>query len=253
MTTDDGSLTLWDSNLEETYHSGCGAVAESLLVYLANSRVLELLISHRNTSVFELGFGTGSSFFLTAALAEQFQTVLDYWAIEIRPLPRSLVANTRLCSHLEEAITQNQSRLSTQEGNLTVDDFRWLKPIQNQLAEQWPEQFQANSKIEIQIGNYSRLHLIVGDATHFKCHNFQPSLESKFDAIYFDAFSPESAPHLWTESVLTEMARALKSNATLTSYCVKSSIRRVLEQIGFKVQRLVGPTGGKREVLRAIK
>ncbi len=37
--TDDGSRTLWDERLDETYHSGCGAVAESLVVYLLNSGV----------------------------------------------------------------------------------------------------------------------------------------------------------------------------------------------------------------------
>jgi tRNA U34 5-methylaminomethyl-2-thiouridine-forming methyltransferase MnmC len=39
----------------------------------------------------------------------------------------------------------------------------------------------------------------------------------------------------------------------LVSYCVNGQVRRALEQAGFKVMRLPGPPGGKREVLAAAR
>ncbi len=45
----------------------------------------------------------------------------------------------------------------------------------------------------------------------------------------------------------------LKEGGSLTSYCVKSEVRRHLAQIGFEVERLPGPVAGKREVLKASR
>ena len=45
----------------------------------------------------------------------------------------------------------------------------------------------------------------------------------------------------------------MNQNGILTTYCAKGVIRRLLQSIGFKVERLPGPPGGKREILRATK
>ncbi len=39
----------------------------------------------------------------------------------------------------------------------------------------------------------------------------------------------------------------------LTTYCAKGIVRRMLQAAGFTVERLPGPPGGKREILRARK
>lgn len=39
----------------------------------------------------------------------------------------------------------------------------------------------------------------------------------------------------------------------LTTYCAKGAVRRLLQSVGFTVERLPGPPGGKREILRATK
>ena len=45
----------------------------------------------------------------------------------------------------------------------------------------------------------------------------------------------------------------MNNNGILTTYCAKGVIRRLLQAIGFRVERLPGPPGGKREILRASK
>lgn len=45
----------------------------------------------------------------------------------------------------------------------------------------------------------------------------------------------------------------MNNNGILTTYCAKGIIRRLLQAIGFRVERLPGPPGGKREILRASK
>ena len=44
----------------------------------------------------------------------------------------------------------------------------------------------------------------------------------------------------------------MSTDGVLTTYCAKGVVRRMLQAIGFKVERLPGP-GGKREILRGRK
>ena len=45
---------------------------------------------------------------------------------------------------------------------------------------------------------------------------------------------------------------SLKDGGILVTYAAKGLIRRTMQQVGFKVERLEGPPG-KREMLRASK
>ena len=48
------------------------------------------------------------------------------------------------------------------------------------------------------------------------------------------------------------MYNALKLNGVLVTYSAKGSVRRTMQNIGFKVERING-TVGKREMLRSTK
>ncbi len=102
--TDDGSRTLEDNQLGETYHSGCGALAESWCVYLINSGVAERLISREPTRVLEYGFGTGTAFFLTAAFAKVAGCPLSYTSLENNLLPSDLLADLPLAASFLGAV-----------------------------------------------------------------------------------------------------------------------------------------------------
>lgn len=79
-----------------------------------------------------------------------------------------------------------------------------------------------------------------------------PGLTS-FDVIYFDAFAPEKQPEMWSQELFDHLFSITRSGGVLTTYCAKGVIRRMLQQAGFIVERLPGPPGGKREILRATK
>jgi tRNA U34 5-methylaminomethyl-2-thiouridine-forming methyltransferase MnmC len=72
------------------------------------------------------------------------------------------------------------------------------------------------------------------------------------DLIYFDAFSPEKQPELWSADVFKKMYDLLADGGILTTYCSKSFVRRNMQEVGFKVEKLQGPRG-KREMVRAMK
>jgi tRNA U34 5-methylaminomethyl-2-thiouridine-forming methyltransferase MnmC len=73
------------------------------------------------------------------------------------------------------------------------------------------------------------------------------------DVVYFDAFAPEKQPELWAKEFFLRIYEAMSEGGVLTTYCAKGVVRRMLQEVGFNVERLQGPAGGKREVLRATK
>jgi tRNA U34 5-methylaminomethyl-2-thiouridine-forming methyltransferase MnmC len=74
-----------------------------------------------------------------------------------------------------------------------------------------------------------------------------------WDVVYFDAFAPEKQPAMWSPEAIARVFEAMAPGGILTTYCAKGAIRRLLESVGFVVERIPGPPGGKREVLRARK
>ena len=70
--TSDGSDTIYNSELNETYHSLKGSINESSIVYIRNG--LEYYLNktnHNNIKILEIGFGTGLNFLLTHAFFEK--------------------------------------------------------------------------------------------------------------------------------------------------------------------------------------
>lgn len=74
----------------------------------------------------------------------------------------------------------------------------------------------------------------------------------RYDVVYYDAFAPDKQPEVWNQSLFDLLFSSMNTGGILTTYCAKGSIRRMMKQSGFRVERLPGPPG-KREMLRAIK
>ncbi len=105
MITDDGSRTLKDLHLNETYHSGCGALAECLYVYLRNSGVERKLAarSAEPVRVLELGFGTGMGWLLTAVAAQGLGSQLEYVSLEKSLLPLDILQQLDAATAIDRA------------------------------------------------------------------------------------------------------------------------------------------------------
>lgn len=221
--TADHSKTLYSERYGQTMHSLAGAVTESRHVFVAGSSVALRLREGLATRVLEVGFGSGLNFFLTADLALETGTALDYVGLEHDLLPSHTIRQLGFEAHLKHS----------------------------EFVEAFLEA-RANLPIRPERGSYhfklteTNLELRLGEAT-------EQTLGENFDAIYQDAFSPDANPELWSEAFLQKLYTALKSGGTLSSYCVKGEVRRRLTTIGFDVKKRPGPAGGKREVLLAVK
>lgn len=76
--------------------------------------------------------------------------------------------------------------------------------------------------------------------------------EQKYHLVYFDAFSPNAQPELWSIEVFEKMYDYLVPGGALVTYCSKNWVQKNMRAAGFIVEKHPGPLF-KREVLRAIK
>lgn len=216
ITTGDGSHSLRNEALNETYHSVHGALQESVHVFIRNG--LEHRLQHvhdKPLSVFEVGFGTGLNALLTANYALDHAVPIVYTSIEAFPVPEEIWRTLNYASS-EEA----------QKKFYSLHEASW-ETKQTIAAE---------------------FHL-------HKMHTTLEALTlpaSSFDVVYFDAFAPNKQPDLWTLPMLEKVAVLLKPGGVFVTYCAKGQLKRDLKSLGLTTETLSGPPG-KKEMVRATR
>lgn len=91
ITTEDGSHSLHNVELNESYHSLRGAMGESLHVFIeAGLKFIHQEKKIKNISVFEVGFGTGLNAWLTWQYAIENNLPVEYKSIETSPLSKDI-------------------------------------------------------------------------------------------------------------------------------------------------------------------
>lgn len=211
----DGSHTLYLKSIDEHYHSMFGAIQESQHVFIQAG--FDLCTS-KDINVLEIGFGTGLNCFLTILAGMGSDKTVHYYSVENNPLPDEICEKLNFGSHFPKIDPGLFPSLHRAEWNREVG----ILP-----------QFLLH-KIEA--------NLLLMDFTDLPI----------FDLIYFDAFSPEKQPELWDQSVFEKLYSKMKEDSILVTYCAKGYVRRTLQSIGFRVERIPGPPG-KREMIRARK
>lgn len=234
--TDDDSPTLVQSATDDAMHSGCGAIAETQHVYLSGSGVAERLSDGMATRVLEVGFGSGMAWLLSADAALARDTPLEYVGLENQLPPESVVRQLDL------------GRFVTRQ-DLLEHYLDWLA----ELSPSGSDSSQLPQTHRFQLECVS-LQLELGDAVQWCLHDGlvrRDDQTPRFDAIYFDPYSPASSPRLWQQDIFAALRQRLAPTGKLASYCVSRPVRDALVAAGYTVQRVPGPPCGKREVLLA--
>ena len=203
LTTGDQSPTLYNEELNETYHSRHGARQESEHVYIASG--LDELVHLDTIRVFEMGFGTGLNILLAHQFARKQQTRLELTSIELFPLEKEV------WSQLDFSINQEEKEVFSQLHELPWEQNQELSPLFSLLKRK-------TALADIEYAN-------------------------AFDILFFDAFGPDKQPHLWTPEIFTLLYNALDQNGIMVTYSAKGQVRRDLQSVGFEVERIPGPPG----------
>ena len=216
ITTHDGSHSLLNSELNETYHSVHGARQESMHVFIKHGLDFVIQQQHKNpVKILEVGFGTGLNALLTAHHAQTHAVKIEYTCPETYPVNESIWQQLNYPQgEVESKIFYNLHHASWNEWTEPVPDFM-LNKINTTL----------------QLASLG--------------HRY-------FDLVYFDAFAPNKQPEMWALPMLQKTIESLVSNGVFVTYCAKGQLKRDLLSLGTSVETLQGPPG-KREMTRAVK
>ncbi|MEO8471531.1 MAG: tRNA (5-methylaminomethyl-2-thiouridine)(34)-methyltransferase MnmD [Chryseolinea sp.] len=216
ITTADGSHSLLNEFLQETYHSIHGALQESKHVFIQAGMEHWLDIHQTDSiSIFEVGFGTGLNAWLAWRFARARAINMTYTSIESFPLEESIWKQLNYVK--DEADKSLFASLHESAWDITVrlDDGFSLHKM--------------NLKLE--------------DAT------VEPN---SIDVIFYDAFAPSKQPDMWTFAILQKTVSVLKKGGVFVTYCAKGQLKRDLKSLNLVTEGLPGPPG-KKEIIRGTK
>jgi len=214
--TADGWPTLYVAEIDETYHSCFGARTEAQHIFIHHG--LEALPHKTNLCVFEVGFGTGLNAFEACIWAQKNAVHVNYHTIE-----KYILSSTDIRS------LDIENYINTEEYStfMNIHECSW--------------------NTHHTVNNYFNITKISEDIRKYS--NFPQNI----DVVFFDAFSPEKQSDVWTSQIFASLYAHMNHRGILTTYCVKGDIKRTLKNVGFHIEKLAGPPGGKREILRAKK
>jgi tRNA U34 5-methylaminomethyl-2-thiouridine-forming methyltransferase MnmC len=232
--TEDGSHTLFSEMAGQTYHSSHGAVQESRHIFISQLMGRCSTVDNQQSgmngvlSVLEIGFGTGLNALLTAQWARENGVKIEYTTIELYPLAEGIYREL------------NYGRLlGDEELFLKLHEKDWDVDLQCVT-----ENF-AITKCKSDIVEWLNSQQSTVDGQQLVDNGL-------YDVVYFDAFSPDAQPELWSEEVFRNVYALMKEGGVLMTYCAKGDVRRAMIAAGFRVEKLAGPPG-KRHILRAGK
>lgn len=212
--TKDGSTTIQLLDWDEQYHSKNGAIQEANHVFIKNGLAE---VNTKDISILEIGFGTGLNAFITFLEAQKRGLEINYVGVEAYP------------------VTKNELDKMNFVSQLNAEAYKEVFSLMHQSN--WDDE----QKIAINFKLTKRKQ------------QFEEIIDqNEYHLIYFDAFGAQVQPELWTEIIFEKMYKALKKDGILVTYSAKGSVRRAMQSVGFKVERLPGPPE-KREMLRATK
>ncbi|MGB3585400.1 MAG: tRNA (5-methylaminomethyl-2-thiouridine)(34)-methyltransferase MnmD [Tunicatimonas sp.] len=217
--TGDGSHTLLNADLDETYHSRHGALRESKHVFIQHG-LHYWLSTHTSSSsvrILEVGLGTGLNAWLTLLEADKLaQVQFEYTALEPHPVESAMIQQLNYVQ---------QSTLAEKKHFEAIHQADWNQP-------------------QTLLGNF-----ILNKQT-IKLEELDD--RQAFDVIYYDAFAPNKQPELWEKPIIEKVTNLLAPTGVWVTYSAKGQLKRDLKSLGLQVETLPGPPG-KAEMVRAIK
>ena len=206
---------------DDRYFSRQGAAGECHHVFLKGIGAPEIWHHSQRFCLGELGFGAGLNFLHTWKFWRETAnpgSILDYFAIEGRPLSRADLANI-------------------------LSGYKDLKQQVSCLLDQYPPPISGFHHLIFDQGRV-RLTLALGPADQMI-----KGIRGAFDAWYLDGFSPAKNPEMWSEALIKKIANLSVKGAPVATYSVAGLVRRSLKASGFETEIRDG-FGPKKQCLR---
>ncbi len=205
----------------DIYFSIDGGLDETRDVFLKGCGLPENWLVRQRFTIAELGFGSGLNFLAAWQLWDQTATPhqrLHFVSIEKFPLDYS----------------QLQRALSA---------WPELSTYSEALLRVWPGRVKGFHRLEFGSVTLTLVHEDVN-------HALEQLGELAANAWFLDGFSPSGNPAMWSETVMSGVAKCCAAGARLASFTVAGAVRSALKKAGFEVRKMPG-FGRKRHRLEA--
>jgi tRNA U34 5-methylaminomethyl-2-thiouridine-forming methyltransferase MnmC len=213
--TEDGSNTIYDDELLETYHSTHGAIQESRHVFI-NAALAQA--NQPEIRILEVGFGTGLNALLAMEYALQQNSSIEMTSIESDPLDAKLITRLNYPDHLDH-----------ENGRMLFD---WIH------SQPWNTAAIFNARFSL-------------CKERADWHSYKPT-EDYYTIVFYDAFAPSKQIDMWSLNCIEKACNSLQKGGIFVTYSARGQLKRDLANAGMEVETLSGPPG-KKEMVRAVK
>ncbi len=208
LITQDGSITLYNENYQEYYHSKSGAIEEVLEKYVKPCRIHDIA-KRGHIRVLDIGFGLGYNAIAT----------------------------------IDEALSSNPNSeievVSLEKNDSVFDDIKSLTPKLKHYPIIKKLEYDPKTKSYLYEEKNIFLRIKMGDA-----RDTIKKIDKKFDAVFLAPFSMAKNPELWTIEFLQDVAKTMTDEAILATFSYAKKVRDNLKEAGFFVYD--GPVVGRR-------
>ncbi len=191
--TQDKTETYHNETIGESYHSHTGAVQEAILKYAIPCKIREKAKSGKLV-ILDMFFGLGYN--SAMAISEALDENPDC-LIEV------------IGVEFDPAIVNN-----IQHVNPPISFYSHYKKL-------------SSTNLQFTHNNVT-VKLLLGDA-----REIVPTISAKFDAIFYDPFSPKNSPEMWSVDLFSHMYRNLHETGILATYSCARLVRDNLSEAGF--------------------
>ncbi|PIE59647.1 MAG: TIGR01212 family radical SAM protein [Desulfobulbus propionicus] len=196
VVTEDGSITFWNAEFKEHYHTLAGARSEAEQKYCQPARLDERL--HKGpVRILDVCFGLGYNSLSSCEHALGTGGQVDIVGLEL---------NRNIVRDASENIRESAAHL---DWNTCLSSLHTHATWEN-----------LNCSIQ----------MLWGDA-----RNTIRQLKGHFDLIWLDAFSTQRNSELWTVDFFRALCRLLKNDGVLLTYCAAIPVRSGMMEAGFLI------------------
>ncbi|MFH1396334.1 MAG: MnmC family methyltransferase [archaeon] len=213
--TYDNTETFINDEVGESYHSFTGAVEEALKKYAEPCKIA-VLAKTGKVKILDVcsGLGYNSAMAIDVALEANPNCEIEVVCLEFDP-------------EILEKI---------QEVNPPIKFFKHYKKLKKNNSENSKH---SENNLDFTEGNVT-VKVILGDARE----TVKELQDNHFDAVFFDPFSPKTAPDMWQTPFFKEMYRVMNDKAILATFSCARMVRENMAAADLMYDE--GPTVSRR-------
>lgn len=260
--TNDGSIGLFDKKVNDIYHSKTGAYTEAMEKFVNPINLNENYKDKDEINVLDICYGIGynSKAILNYYRNKKFKIdCLEFnnELLSLSPIIKDNINNINLKLNLISELLKNDTiremffdvinRYITTENNEFFDtnirSFIWFIISKGYISSPYiiKQAFLHNIYYDY-ISDSMNYNVLSNKYKEFilNCHIGDARkniriLNSTYDVVFLDAFSPQKDPTLWTYDFLSEVVKRMHINSILVSYSKSTPFRNTLLNLNLHV------------------